>query len=81
MSLAKDVLNRKVAFDWLTLPEERHELLSLHTKIDEPIKLRYRGKQECPGIEPIRLWDIETVGHPYYHSTRSLDGLKELGII
>lgn len=45
------------------------------------VKLQYIGKQEFPGSEPIRLWNIICEGHAYHQSTRSLDGLKELGIV
>jgi hypothetical protein len=45
------------------------------------IRLQYIGKQEYPGHEPIRLWNILDETSTYNHSTRSLEGLIELGIV
>ena len=49
------------------------------------LRLKYNGVQKFPGQEPLRLWTILTdvyyKGFNYKFSTRSLDGLKELGII
>jgi hypothetical protein len=45
------------------------------------VKLVFRGFQEWPGHEPLRLWDINAPWHPFHDSTRTEDGLRELGII
>lgn len=79
MTFARSELNRKVAFDFLTTPAERIEL-SVCESIAQPVKLRFVGIQETPW-GPERLWNIDTKGHPYYQSTRTLEGLKELGIV
>lgn len=44
-------------------------------------KLVYIGKQTCRGLVPIRLWNINNTASPYNNSTRSLQGLQELGIV
>lgn len=50
-------------------------------------KLKYIGRQELPPGLNIdgRMWDIEGTDHkdvaPFIHSTRTLDGLRELGIV
>lgn len=79
MNLAKDLLNRKLAFDYLTTPSEREELHNVDP-IAYAVKLRYRGIQKTPW-GPERLWDIISQEHPYNGSTRTIEGLKELGII
>lgn len=33
------------------------------------------------GVADCRMWNIKSPGHAYNESTRTLDGLKELGII
>lgn len=45
------------------------------------VALQYVGKQEFPGCEPLRLWNIIAPWHPFHESTRSIEGLKELKII
>jgi hypothetical protein len=45
------------------------------------VRLMYIGKQEFPGYPPMRLWNILCEGHPFDRSTRSEEGLRELGII
>ena len=43
--------------------------------------LRYVGKQKWPGNPDMRLWNIIQPGSPWHQSTRSLEGLQELGIV
>lgn len=45
------------------------------------MKLVYIGKQEFPGYHPIRLWNIIDETSEYHQSTRSIEGLIELGLI
>ena len=47
----------------------------------EHVKLIYAGKQEVPNAPPLRMWNVMTEGHEYYRSTRTLEGLIELGIV
>lgn len=46
------------------------------------MKLIYVGKQETFGL-PLdgRMWNVIDPSSPYHMSTRSLDGLKEIGLI
>lgn len=62
----------------LTTEEERKELLAVGK---QPLHLKYIGKQEFPGYAPLRMWNIIQPGNPYHQSTRTLEGLIELGII
>lgn len=45
------------------------------------IKLVYIGKQEFPGEQSVRLWNLIAPGHKRHQSTLSLDTLKEIGVI
>lgn len=50
------------------------------------IKLVYKGKQEWPGQEPMRLWDLiepKLPGYDYKYGypTFGTAGLKEHGVI
>lgn len=73
----------------MTHMEKRLEALKALTTADELkelqvkplVHLKYIGKQCFPGVEPIRLWNVVCVGHPFHESTRSVEGLKELGIL
>lgn len=60
----------------LTTREEQMEIKNVGR-----VKLVFRGFQEWPGHEPLRLWDINAPWHPFHDSTRTEDGLRELGII
>jgi hypothetical protein len=41
--------------------------------------LKYIGKQCFPGVEPLRLWNV--MNGRYLGATRSIQGLKEWGLI
>lgn len=46
------------------------------------IKLDYIGRMDVPGFPgDLRLWNVIAPGNPYHHSSRTLEGLKELGIV
>lgn len=62
----------------LTTQDEQTEI----TVVGMPrLKLVYIGKQEWPGQESLRMWNIIQPGNPYHQSTRSEEGLRKLGII
>jgi len=44
-----------------------------------PPKLKYAGKFEF--IQDGRIWNIIDPSSPYHKSTRTLEGLRELGIV
>jgi hypothetical protein len=55
--------------------------IEMNGDITNMTKLKYIGKQRFPGHEDIRLWNIIDPTSHYNDSTRSLEGLQELGII
>lgn len=63
----------------LTTTDELQEVMLV---INKPtLKLKYIGKQEWTDHEPLRMWNIIQPGNPYHESTRTEEGLRELGII
>lgn len=63
----------------LTTEDELREVLIVTKK--PTLKLKYIGKQEWPGQESLRLWNIIQPGNAYHESTRTEAGLRELGVI
>jgi len=85
MSLASRLLNNP-GLSVLCVPDELDEvkvvLEAFKVKTEGlQVKLQFIGYQSFPGQEPFKLWNIICPGHAYHQSTRSLDGLKELGIV
>lgn len=70
-----------------TLTERRfHVILNCYKNkgtvtMKPEIKLQYVGKQEFPGHDPVKLWNIICEGHPRHMSTVSLITLHQLGIV
>lgn len=46
----------------------------------ETLKLKYIGKQEWPGEEPVRYWNVLSDG-PSKGSTLSIQGLRDWGLL
>lgn len=79
MSLARRLLNglERPGFTFLALDVEKAELYKAGT-----FKLKYEGLQRCDGLMPdYHMWTLICPGNPFHMSTRSLEGLRELGVI
>lgn len=75
-------MNSKIVLKFLETEVETKERVIVGKR---PIKLKYNGVQKFPGQPDLHLWTILTPwtfrNMQFQYSTRSLDGLKELGII
>lgn len=76
-------MGMRESFNYLTLDEEKQEARRvMNSRI---IKLKYNGVQKFPGQQDLKLWTILTDcfhnGYNFKFSTRSLDGLKDLGVL